>query len=86
MLPAFVGQGISLFKDTSVVVIIAVADLMTVARDLLGSDVKNLVFWVPLYLFVGFIYFCVAFGFSRLANRWEKATKTKDLVQSLANY
>jgi len=84
MLPAFVGQAISLFKDTSVMVIIAVPDLMTVARDVLGSNVENLAYWVPLYLVVGLMYFCIAFGISRLSSRWEQVTQTDDLVHTLA--
>lgn len=86
MLPAFAGQAISLFKDTSVVVIIGVADLMTVARITLGSNVDNAPYWVSLYLVVGFFYFCVAFGLSQLAQRWERQIRTGDLVHSLANH
>jgi general L-amino acid transport system permease protein len=86
MLPAFVGQAISLFKDTSVVVIIAVADLMTVARSVLGSNVAFTQHWLSLYLLVGFLYFCVAFAISRLARRWEKRAPSGALVHSLANY
>jgi general L-amino acid transport system permease protein len=86
MAPAFAGQAISLFKDTSVLVIIGVAELMTVARSALGSDVANAQFWVSLYLFVGFLYFCFAFGFSQLVRRWERKNRSGDLVHSLANY
>lgn len=86
MAPAFVGQAISLFKDTSVVVIIGVAELTTVARSVLGSDVTNITFWVSLYLFVGFLYFCIAFGFSLLAQNWERKNRSGDLVHSLSNY
>jgi len=86
MLPAFTGQAISLFKDTSVVVILGVAELMTVARVTLGSDVTNAPYWVSLYMAVGLLYFTVAFSLSRLAQRWERRTQRKDLVHSLANY
>lgn len=86
MLPAFTGQAISLFKDTSVVVIIGVADLMTVARTVLGSDVGNAPYWVGIYLLVGGLYFTVAFALSRLAWRLERQTGRGDLVHSLANY
>ena len=63
MLPAFTGQAISLFKDTSVVVIIGVAELMTTARVVLGADVTNTPYWVGLYLTVGLLYFALAFLF-----------------------
>ena len=86
MLPAFVGQAISLFKDTSVVVVIGVADLMMVGRAVLGSNVKNLTYWVWLYLLIGFLYFVIAFGISALARRSERAHQSIDLVHSLANY
>ena len=86
MMPAFTGEAISLFKDTSVVVILGVAELMTVARIVLGSDVTNAPHWVGLFLLVGFFYFVVAFMLSRAAQRWEKKRPSGDLVHSLANY
>ncbi len=86
MLPAFTGQAISLFKDTSVVVILGVAELMTVAKIALGSDVDNAPYWAPLSLVVGFFYFIVAFTLSRIAQHWERGHRTDDLVHSLVNY
>lgn len=86
MLPAFAGEAISLFKDTSVVIIIGVAELMTVARIVLGGDPANAPYWVSLYLVVGMFYFVVAFSLSQFAQRWEKRIQTPDLVHSLANY
>ena len=86
MLPAFTGQAISLFKDTSVVVIIGVADLMTVARAALGSDIRNTPYWVSLYVLVGGLYFALAFSLSMIAGRWETRRQSDDLVHSLANY
>jgi len=86
MLPAFVGQAISLFKDTSVVIVIGVADLMTVGRAVLGSDIKNLSYWVSLYLLLGFLYFVVAFGISQMAKRSERGQQSADLVYSLTDF
>ncbi len=86
MLPAFTGQAISLFKDTSVVIIIGVAELMTTARIVLGGDVRNAPYWVALYLVVGLFYFVVAFTVSQIAQRRERQTQTGDLVHSLANF
>ena len=84
MLPALVGQAISLFKDTSVVVVIGVADLMMVARVALGSDVTNAPYWVTLYLVVGFLYFCVAFSLSQVVRYWERRAQMGDLVHMVA--
>ncbi|MFZ0548421.1 MAG: amino acid ABC transporter permease [Candidatus Promineifilaceae bacterium] len=86
MLPAFTGQAISLFKDTSVVIIIGVSELMTVARAALGSDIRNTPYWVSLYILVGALYFTLAFSLSLVARRWENRRQSGDLVHSLANY
>jgi His/Glu/Gln/Arg/opine family amino acid ABC transporter permease subunit len=86
MLPAFTGQAISLFKDTSVVIIIGVSELMTVARAALGSDIRNTPYWVSLYILVGGLYFALAFSLSLFARRWETKRQSRDLVHSLANY
>lgn len=86
MLPAYVGQAISLFKDTSVVLIIGVSDLMMVARVVLGSDVTNAPYWVALYMTVGLLYFFVAFGLSMAARRWELRNQSGELLHSLVNY
>ena len=86
MLPGLTGQAISLFKDTSVLIVIGVAELMTVARSVLGSDVTNTPHWVGLYLMLGFLYFCVAFSVSQLAQRWERHWRSGDTIHSLSNY
>ena len=84
MQPALTGQAITLFKDTSVVVILGVADLTTTARIALGTDVTNAPFWVATYLTVGLLYFVVAFGLSRIALRHERRLRRGDLVHALA--
>jgi polar amino acid transport system permease protein len=85
MLPAFTGQAISLFKDTSVVVVLGVSELMTVARTTLGSDIRNAPYWITIYLAVGLLYLSVAVIISSLAKRWEKKRVSHDLIFSLAN-
>jgi His/Glu/Gln/Arg/opine family amino acid ABC transporter permease subunit len=85
MLPAFTGQAISLFKDTSVVVVLGVGELLTVARTALGSDITNTTYWVSLYMLVGLLYLSVALVASNMAKHWEKKRTSTDLVYSLAN-
>ncbi len=78
MLPALVNEVITLFKDSSVVVVLGVGDLMMVARAALGSNVKNAVYWIPMYLLVGGLYALVALVISRLAIHWEnRLSKSK---------
>lgn len=69
MRPALLGQGVTLFKDSSVVVILGVAELTTTARIVLGSDVANTPFWVVTYLAVGALYFLTAVTLSWLIER-----------------
>lgn len=83
MQPAMLSQVITLFKDSSVVVVLGVADLTTTARIVLGADVANAPFWVATYLTVGGLYFVVAFGLSRLASRFEVGHRRTGLVASI---
>ena len=84
MLPAFTGEAISLFKDTSVVIILGVAELMTVARFALGSKVSNAPYWLTLYLLVGLLYFAVASLLGRLMLHWEQKWASAEKIHSLA--
>ncbi|MEM8861120.1 MAG: ABC transporter permease subunit [Chloroflexota bacterium] len=72
MLPALTNQAISLFKDTSVVIVVGVSELMMSARILLGNDISNAPYWVGVYLTVGLLYFAAAFTLSKLAERIEQ--------------
>jgi general L-amino acid transport system permease protein len=71
VIPAIVGQFISLFKDTSLVAIVGLTDLLGVARQVtaqqafIGRQAETL-------LFVAVIYWLVAFSMSRASQRLEK--------------
>lgn len=72
VIPAIVGQVISLFKDTSLVAIIGLADFFRVARDIvpnqptsLGSVIENLVL-------AAIVYWVFTFSFSRASLRLER--------------
>jgi His/Glu/Gln/Arg/opine family amino acid ABC transporter permease subunit len=67
--PALVTQAITIFKDSSAVVVLGVADLTTNARIALGGDVTRAPYWVTTYLVVGLLYWIVAFGLSRCSER-----------------
>jgi len=66
MRPALVTQAITIFKDSSVVVVLGVVDLTTTARIALGSDIENAPFWVSTYLMVGALYWVVAFTLAKV--------------------
>lgn len=67
--PALATQAITVFKDSSVVVVLGVSELTTNARIALGGDVSNTPYWVATYLLVGALYWCVAFALGRLVER-----------------
>lgn len=68
MKPALTTQAITVFKDSSVVVILGVAELTTTAGLVLGSDTANQPNWLAIYLTVGALYWIVAWGLSRVVN------------------
>lgn len=77
MRPALITQAITVFKDSSVVVVLGVADLTTTARIALGGDVGNAPFWVATYLLVGALYFIVAWSFGRLVTKLDTSGGNK---------
>lgn len=83
MLPALAGEAISLFKDTSIVVVLGVADLMTVASVALGSSGVTAPYWVGIYTLVGLLYFIVAFALSQFLQQREKGSVLAGQVQTV---
>ena len=63
-IPPIVNQFISMFKDTSLVIIIGLFDLLTTAKTAL-TDPPWRPFYVESYLFAGFIYWAFSFFMSR---------------------
>jgi general L-amino acid transport system permease protein len=71
VIPAIVGQFIALFKDTSLVLIVGLTELLSVARqvtaqpDFIGRQAEAL-------LFIALIYWVVAFSMSRASQQLER--------------
>ncbi|HXH03164.1 MAG TPA: amino acid ABC transporter permease [Candidatus Competibacteraceae bacterium] len=70
-IPPIVNTFIGLFKDTSLVVIISLFDLMTTTKTSL-TDPQWLGFSVEAYLFTGLIYFVCCFFMSRFSQYLEQ--------------
>ena len=70
VIPAIVGQFISLFKDTSLVSIVGLVDLFGVARSVLGNSE-----WTGLqtevFLFIGLVYFVFTYAMSFVSQKVE---------------
>jgi general L-amino acid transport system permease protein len=74
-IPPLVNQFISMFKDTSLVIIIGLFDLLTTAKTAL-SDPQWRPFFVESYTFVGLIYFGFCFFMSRYSLFLERKLET----------
>lgn len=72
VIPALVGQTIALFKDTSLVAIIGLADFLRVARDIVPNQPDSLGSVLENLLLASLIYWVFAFSFSRASLRLEK--------------
>ncbi|GIM46458.1 glutamine ABC transporter permease [Collibacillus ludicampi] len=73
MIPPLVSQFISLIKDTSLAVIIALPELMHNGQIVYGHNVK---FVIPTLLFVAMLYFLLNYSLSVFALRLEKRLST----------
>ncbi|GAB5602380.1 hypothetical protein FJNA_09050 [Thermus sp. FJN-A] len=72
VVPALVGQYIALFKDTSLVALIGILDLMGVARAVLANP-QNVGLEREVYLFLALVYLVVSGGISYLGRVLERA-------------
>ena len=68
MIPAFVGQFISLFKDTSLAYIVGVFELTTVAQTL---NNRLMIYPFEIYTTIAVLYFLCCYSMSRFARRLE---------------
>ena len=72
VIPALVGQAIALFKDTSLVAIIGLADFLRVARDVVPNQPDSLGSILENLLLAAAVYWVFAFSFSRASLRLER--------------
>lgn len=71
VIPAIVGQFISLFKDTSLLAIFGLLELLGMARSILAQP-QFLGRYAEVYLFVGLIYWVFCYGMSLASRRLER--------------
>ncbi len=72
VIPALVGQVISLFKDTSLVSIIGLFDLLYIARNVIPGQSANIGSILELTVVAAAIYWIFTFTFSRSSMRLER--------------
>ena len=76
VIPPLVNTFIAFFKDTSLVLIIGIFDLLTTAKTAI-IDPAWQSFSVEVYVFVGLIYFVFCFAMSRYSKRLEGQASSK---------
>ena len=77
VLPAIVGQFIALFKDTTLVVIVGINDLLGIGRSIINSDPEFVQLQMEVYIFIAIIYWIFSYLMSIASNRLEAAMGVK---------
>ncbi|MEX2279062.1 MAG: amino acid ABC transporter permease [Acidimicrobiia bacterium] len=72
VIPAIVGQVIALFKDTSLVAIVGLAEFFRVARDIVPNQTNSLGSIIENLLFAAAVYWIFTYNFSRASQRLER--------------
>jgi len=71
VIPTIAGQFISLFKDTTLVVIVGINDLLGIGRSVLNSDPQFLQAQLEIYLFIAAVYWIFSYFMSLASRRLE---------------
>jgi general L-amino acid transport system permease protein len=73
VIPAIMGQAVSLFKDTSLIYVISLFELLGTMNQILGdSQTGYLLFPREGYLFIGAIYFVISYIMAGISRRIER--------------
>ncbi len=73
VIPAIVGQFISLFKDTTLVVIVGINDLLGIGRSILSADPEFVRLQAEVYIFIAAIFWIFSYFMSYASLQLEKA-------------
>jgi len=73
--PAALGVFVGAVKDTSLVMVIGIFDVLSASKAVVAQPVWR-PYFIELYLFVALIYFLICFGLSRVAKGMEQRAAT----------
>jgi general L-amino acid transport system permease protein len=73
VIPAIVGQFISLFKDTTLVVIVGLLDILGVGKSIIAGNPEWVAAQAEVYLFIAAVFWVFTYSMSRSSRRLEKA-------------
>jgi len=72
VIPAIVGQFISLFKDTTLVVIVSLLDILGVGKSIIAGNPAWVTAQAEVYLFIAAVFWVFTFSMSRSSRKLEK--------------
>ena len=78
VIPAIVGQFIALFKDTTLVVIIGINDLLGIGKSIINSTPEFVQLQTEVYIFIAAIYWIFSYLMSMASRRLEDALGVGD--------
>ncbi|MFL2640005.1 MAG: amino acid ABC transporter permease [Dehalococcoidia bacterium] len=78
VIPAIVGQFISLFKDTSLVVIVGLLDLVGIGKAVVLGNVEYIDQQAEVYLFIAAVYWVFTFSMSHVSQILEQSLGVGD--------
>lgn len=73
VIPAIVGQFITLFKDTTLVVIVGLLDILGMGKAIVLGNVEYITAQAEVYLFIGAAFWVFTFSMSYASRRVERA-------------
>jgi general L-amino acid transport system permease protein len=71
VIPAIVGQFISLFKDTTLAIIVAINELLNIGKSILQSNTEFLQLQAEVYVFVAAVFWILSYLMSYASRRLE---------------
>jgi general L-amino acid transport system permease protein len=73
VIPAIVGQFISLYKDTSLVVIVGMLDILGIGKSLFLGNVEWFDAQAEVYVFVAAVFWVFTFSMAHASRKIEEA-------------
>lgn len=73
VIPAIVGQFISLFKDTTLVIILGINELLGIGRAVVNADTEFIRLQFEVYIFIALLFWIFSFAMSYASRRLESA-------------
>lgn len=80
VIPAIVGQFISLFKDTTLVLIVGINDLLGIGRSIINSEPDFIRLQLEVYIFIALIYWAFSYFMSVASRKVELSLGVNDQI------